>query len=139
MKNMNVHPSIHHLYCLSLEGCGDAGSNSSWHWARGRVHSGQVASQSQGRHIETDNHSHSKHECTTDFQLFHLAIGFVYTIVSVFEYRWILHLVVVLTETFVLPIKLNFLVGFGLFIGFGDFGKLVQCTRLIKSYSACLA
>ncbi len=32
-----------------------AGANPSWHWVRGGVHPGQVASQSQ--HIETDKHA----------------------------------------------------------------------------------
>ncbi len=38
---------------------GGAGANPSCHWASGGVHPGQVASLSQGRHIETNNHSHS--------------------------------------------------------------------------------
>ncbi len=56
---MHNHPSIHFLYHLSFTGWRGAGADPSWLWARGRVHPGQVASQSQGRHIETDNYSHT--------------------------------------------------------------------------------
>ncbi len=46
-----TNPSIHYLYCLSLEGREGAGADPSWHWTRGGVHPGQVTSQSQGQSI----------------------------------------------------------------------------------------
>ncbi len=46
-----IHQFIHYLYCLSLEGRGGAGADPSWNWTRGRVHPGQVSSQSQGYQI----------------------------------------------------------------------------------------
>ncbi len=42
------YPSIHFLYPSSF-----TYTDPSWHWASGGIHPGQVASQSQGRHIET--------------------------------------------------------------------------------------
>ena len=40
-----VHPSIHELNHISFEGRrGRSSANPSWHWARGRTHSQQVAS-----------------------------------------------------------------------------------------------
>ncbi len=51
--------SIHPLAMPPFRGSRGAAANPSRHWARGRVRHGQITSQSQGWHIETDNHSHS--------------------------------------------------------------------------------
>ncbi len=55
-----TYPSIHPLsITLSLNRVvGGAGADPSCHWASGGVHPGQIASLSQGWHIETGNHSH---------------------------------------------------------------------------------
>ena len=42
----SCYPSIHYLcHCSFLRGTGGTGANPSWHWARGAVHCGLVASQ----------------------------------------------------------------------------------------------
>ncbi len=57
-KLKHIHPSI--IYPANpLQGRRAAGADPSCYWASGGVHPGQVASLSQGRHTETDNHSHS--------------------------------------------------------------------------------
>ena len=57
MWSISIHPSIIST-AYPLSGCRGAGANPSWHWERGGVHPGQVASPSLGWHIERNNHSH---------------------------------------------------------------------------------
>jgi len=63
-----IHPSIHFLYPLiQLSGRGGAGAYPSRHWARGRVHPGQVSSPSQG-HTETNDHTHTHTHLEVQFR-----------------------------------------------------------------------